>query len=102
MGLPGVAAGRADSGCRARGGIRIRSDSVVPGARKGRRSAFCAGSTPRRVDRGHLAAARVPALGVEGLPARLDDRFRLLTGGKRTALPRHQTLRATLDWSYEL
>jgi predicted ATPase len=34
--------------------------------------------------------------------ARLDDRFRLLAGGRRTALPRHQTLRATLDWSYEL
>jgi predicted ATPase/DNA-binding winged helix-turn-helix (wHTH) protein len=49
-----------------------------------------------------LAAARVSALGVEGIAARLDDRFRLLTGGKRTALPRHQTLRATLDWSYEL
>jgi predicted ATPase len=41
-------------------------------------------------------------LGVEALAARLDDRFHLLTGGKRTALPRHQTLRATLDWSYEL
>jgi predicted ATPase/DNA-binding winged helix-turn-helix (wHTH) protein len=49
-----------------------------------------------------LAAARAAALGVEGLAARLDDRFRLLTGGRRTALPRHQTLRATLDWSYEL
>jgi predicted ATPase len=49
-----------------------------------------------------LAAARTAALGVEGLAARLDDRFRLLTGGHRTALPRHQTLRATLDWSYEL
>src|SRR6185437_2785430 len=41
-------------------------------------------------------------LGVDGLAARLDDRFRLLTGGHRTALPRHQTLRATLDWSYDL
>ncbi|HEU5284122.1 MAG TPA: winged helix-turn-helix domain-containing protein [Burkholderiales bacterium] len=49
-----------------------------------------------------LAAARTAALGVEGLAARLDDRFRLLTGGHRTALPRHQTLRATLDWSHEL
>ena len=49
-----------------------------------------------------LAAARAAALGVEELSARLDDRFRLLTGGRRTALPRHQTLRATLDWSYEL
>lgn len=49
-----------------------------------------------------LAAARSTVFGVEGLAARLDDRFRLLSGGHRTALPRHQTLRATLDWSYEL
>jgi len=49
-----------------------------------------------------LAAARGAALGVAELAARLDDRFHLLTGGRRTALPRHQTLRATLDWSYEL
>jgi predicted ATPase/DNA-binding winged helix-turn-helix (wHTH) protein len=49
-----------------------------------------------------LAAARAAALGVEQLLARLDDRFNLLAGGRRTALPRQQTLRATLDWSYEL
>jgi predicted ATPase len=49
-----------------------------------------------------LAAARAAALGVEGLASRLDDRFRLLTDGRRTALTRHQTLRATLDWSHEL
>jgi predicted ATPase len=49
-----------------------------------------------------LAAARASALGIEALAARLDDRFRLLTGGRRTAPPRHQALRATLDWSYEL
>jgi predicted ATPase len=49
-----------------------------------------------------MAAARGAALGVEELASRLDDRFHLLTKGRRTALPRHQTLRATLDWSYEL
>ena len=49
-----------------------------------------------------LAAARVAALGIDGVSTLLDDRFRLLTGGHRTALPRHQTLRAALDWSYEL
>jgi non-specific serine/threonine protein kinase len=49
-----------------------------------------------------LAAARVRALTVQQIAARLDDRFRLLTGGSRTALPRQQTLRATLDWSYDL
>ena len=49
-----------------------------------------------------LAATRIAAFGVDVVAARLDDRFRLLTGGRRTALPRHQTMRATLDWSYEL
>ncbi|HMA36871.1 MAG TPA: hypothetical protein VKY74_20620, partial [Chloroflexia bacterium] len=49
-----------------------------------------------------LAAARVPVLGVQGVAARLDDRFRLLTGGSRTALPRQQTLRALIDWSWDL
>ena len=49
-----------------------------------------------------LAAARVPLLGVDGLRARLDERFRVLTGGARLALRRHQTLRAALDWSHGL
>src|SRR5262249_38380818 len=49
-----------------------------------------------------LAAARLKALTVEEIGAHLGDRFRLLTGGSRTALPRQQTLRATLDWSYDL
>jgi non-specific serine/threonine protein kinase len=49
-----------------------------------------------------LAAARLKVLSVEQIAARLDDVFRLLTGGSRTALPRHQTLRATMDWSYDL
>src|SRR2546426_176701 len=49
-----------------------------------------------------LAAARVPAFGVDGIASRLGDRFHLLTEGSRTGLTRHQTLRATLDWSYEL
>jgi predicted ATPase/class 3 adenylate cyclase len=49
-----------------------------------------------------LAAARVKALPVEKINERLDDRFRLLTGGSRTALPRQQTLRALIDWSYDL
>lgn len=49
-----------------------------------------------------LAAARVSLLQIEQLAARLEDAFRILTGGSRTALPRHQTLRATLDWSYAL
>ncbi len=49
-----------------------------------------------------LAAARANALSIEEIAARLDDRFRLLTSGSRTALPRYQTLRASIDWSYDL
>jgi predicted ATPase/DNA-binding CsgD family transcriptional regulator len=49
-----------------------------------------------------LAAARVRAMTPDEILERLHDRFRLLTGGSRTALPRQQTLRATLDWSHAL
>jgi predicted ATPase/serine/threonine protein kinase/Tfp pilus assembly protein PilF len=49
-----------------------------------------------------LAAARTRVLSLEQIRSRLDDRFRLLTGGSRTAHPRQQTLRAAIDWSYDL
>jgi predicted ATPase/DNA-binding winged helix-turn-helix (wHTH) protein len=49
-----------------------------------------------------LAAARMDLFDARALAARLDDRFQLLTRGRRTAQPRHQNLRASLDWSYEL
>ncbi|MCE7989510.1 MAG: hypothetical protein DYG89_50810 [Caldilinea sp. CFX5] len=49
-----------------------------------------------------LAAARMKVLTVEQIAGRLNDRLRLLTAGSRTAAPHHQTLRATLDWSYDL
>jgi predicted ATPase/class 3 adenylate cyclase/DNA-binding CsgD family transcriptional regulator len=49
-----------------------------------------------------LAAARLGSLSVSEISSRLDQRLRLLTGGSRTALPRHQTLRALIDWSYDL
>jgi predicted ATPase/class 3 adenylate cyclase/DNA-binding CsgD family transcriptional regulator len=49
-----------------------------------------------------LAAARLDLLSAPEINARLDQRFRLLTTGNRTALPRHQTLRALIDWSYDL
>ena len=49
-----------------------------------------------------IAASRVDVFGVAGLAARLNDRFQLLMQGRRTALPRHRTLGATLDWSYSL
>ena len=49
-----------------------------------------------------LAAARVPVLSVGEILQRLGDRFRLLTGGRRTAVPRQQTLQALIDWSWDL
>jgi predicted ATPase/DNA-binding SARP family transcriptional activator len=49
-----------------------------------------------------LAAARTKVFPPEQIAARLDDRFRLLTGGRRTALPRHQTLLALIEWSHQL
>jgi predicted ATPase/DNA-binding winged helix-turn-helix (wHTH) protein len=49
-----------------------------------------------------LAASRAAALGIDALSAVLGDRLRILTTGKRTAMPRHQTLRAALDWSHDL
>ena len=49
-----------------------------------------------------FAAARAATLGLNEVASRLDDRFKLLSKGRRTALPRHQTLRATLDWSHNL
>jgi predicted ATPase/class 3 adenylate cyclase len=49
-----------------------------------------------------LAAARVRSISVDDMNERLDERFRLLTGGARTALPRQQTLRAAIEWSYDL
>ena len=49
-----------------------------------------------------LATARIKMLSIEQISKRLDDRFRFLTGGARTALPRQQTLRALIDWSYDI
>jgi predicted ATPase len=70
------------------------------------RNAPVAASICRRLDgiplAIEMAAARVPLLGIDTLAQRLDERFRVLTGGRRTALPRQRTLHATLDWSYGL
>ena len=65
------------------------------------------GTTKRGLGAGHpfaleLAAARAHSLSIDEINVRLKDRFKLLTGGSRSALPRQQTLRATLDWSYDL
>lgn len=70
------------------------------------RNALVVGSICHRLDGMplaiELAAGRIGILSVEEIVARLEDRFRLLRTGSRTALPRQQTLRAALDWSYDL
>jgi len=83
----------------------VRQDLAVPYQLDGRTL-----STMARVCRAldgmplaiELAAARLRTMSVDQLASRLDDRFRLLTSGSRTALPRHKTLRAVVDWSWEL
>lgn len=66
----------------------------------------CVGDICRKVDgiplAIELAASRVDSFGIRELAARLDDRLRLLTGGRRAALPRHRTISTALDWSYQL
>jgi len=91
------------------GAVRLfveRTQAARPNFTPDRRLAAMIAAICRRLDgiplAIELAAARAAALDIEEVAARLDDRFRLLTGGRRTALPRHQTLRATLDWSYGL
>src|SRR5437588_1813891 len=83
-----------------------RAIAAVPDFRITERNAPAIAQICRRLDGVplaiELAAARVRALPVEQIAARLDDRFRLLTGGSRTALPRQRTLQGTLDWSYDL
>ncbi|WP_435132916.1 AfsR/SARP family transcriptional regulator [Actinacidiphila sp. bgisy144] len=84
----------ADRGAAARPGFRVDDDPVA-----------CA-ELCRRLDglplAIELAAARLRSLSPRQLADRLDDRFRLLTGGSRTLLPRQQTLRAVVDWSWDL
>ncbi|MDQ2734855.1 MAG: helix-turn-helix transcriptional regulator, partial [Pseudomonadota bacterium] len=69
-------------------------------------AAFAAAEICRRLDgiplAIELAAARVPLMGFEGVRAKLDERFRMLTAGARVVLRRHQTLRAALEWSHGL
>jgi predicted ATPase/class 3 adenylate cyclase len=90
-------------------GVRLfveRGTAVLPSFTVTRQNALALAEVCYRLDgiplAIELAAARVKALPVERIAERLDDRFRLLTGGSRTALPRQQTLRALIDWSYEL
>jgi non-specific serine/threonine protein kinase len=83
-----------------------RASAVTPGFRMTDGNSAAISGICRRLDgiplAIELAASRIKALGVEQIADRLDDRFHLLTGGNRTALPRHQTLGALIDWSYSL
>jgi non-specific serine/threonine protein kinase len=83
-----------------------RARTLLPGFSLTERNARAINEVCRRLDgiplAIELAAARITSMAVEEIAARLDDRFRLLTGGSRTALPRHQTLRGVLDWSHQL
>src|SRR3984893_5155257 len=108
LGVPAEGAEEPDEGLR-HGAARLfvaRARDADPHFSLDSRAAAAMAAICRRLDGMplaiELAAARTASLGLEGLASRLDDSFRLLTGGRRTALPRHQTLRATLDWSYEL
>lgn len=83
-----------------------RAASVQPGFTLSEANAPAISQIARRLDgiplAIELAATRVKGLPVDQIATRLDDRFRLLTGGSRTALPRQRTLQATIEWSYEL
>ena len=83
-----------------------RAASAQPGFSISSANALAVAQICRRLDgiplAIELAAARVSVLSVEQIAARLNDRFRLLTGGSRTALPRQQTLRASIDWSFSM
>ena len=83
-----------------------RAGSALPSFRLTERNARAVAHICLRLDgiplAIELAAARAKVLSVQQIALRLDDRFALLTSGHRDALPRHQSLRATIDWSYEL
>ncbi|WP_345700265.1 regulator [Kitasatospora terrestris] len=83
-----------------------RAAAVVPGWRLSAANRAEVALLCRRLDgiplAVELAAGRLRALSVEQIAARLDDRFRVLTGGSRSAPPRHHTLRTTIGWSHEL
>ena len=83
-----------------------RAQAVLPSFHVTGQNARAVAQISRRLDgiplALELAAARVRSLTAEQIADRLDDRFRLLTGGSRTALPRQQTLRGLIDWSYQL
>jgi predicted ATPase/DNA-binding CsgD family transcriptional regulator len=105
---PDGAAADPEEACRYEA-VRLFADRAaasLPGFAIGRANAAAVAAICRALDGVplaiELAAARVRTLSVEQIAARLADRFRLLTTGHRTAPARHRTLRAAMDWSYEL
>jgi len=94
------------AGCEAVRFFVERATAALPAFRYSAGNAAAVASVCSRLDgiplALELAAARVRVLTPEQIDGRLDDRFRLLSGGSRTALPRQQTLRALVDWSYDL
>lgn len=110
LGLPDAEAPRPSLGALAQcDAVRLfieRAVAIVPGFQLGEDNRDAVELICRRLDGIplgiELAVVRLRALSVQQLLDRLDDRFRLLTTGFRTVLPRHRTLRALIDWSYEL
>jgi predicted ATPase/DNA-binding SARP family transcriptional activator len=107
--LPGPAACEQPAGLARFSAVRLfvmRAGASAPGFRLDEGNAGAVAALCRRLDgiplALELAATRVRALGVHELLARLDDRFRLLVTGPRDAPPRQQTLRAVIDWSWDL
>jgi predicted ATPase len=107
--LPDPAAGGAPEVLHQSSAVRLfaaRAAAAAPGFTLNAGNAHAVAAICRRLDgiplALELAATRVRALGVHDLAARLDHRFRLLAAGYRGAPPRHQTLRATIDWSWRL
>jgi len=107
--LPDLASGPSVEELRQNEAVRLfvdRARAVVPSFGATRENATALARVCQRLDgiplAIELAAARVRVLTVDQIAERLDDRFRLLTGGSRTALRRQQTLRALIDWSHDL
>ncbi|WP_146108319.1 BTAD domain-containing putative transcriptional regulator [Actinokineospora auranticolor] len=110
LGPLGLPAENAEAGeVAAADAVRLFTDrarSASPGFEVDAANAGAVGEICRRLDglplALELAAARLRSMTVGQVAERLDDRFRLLTGGNRTALPRHRTLRAVVEWSWDL
>jgi predicted ATPase/class 3 adenylate cyclase len=110
--IPSLPAGNGDSNLeeiRASEGVQLfmaRAQDIHPDFELSQANAVTIAEIVRRLDgiplALELATARLRMLSVEQIAERLDDRFRLLTGGRRTALPRQQTLQAMIDWSWNL